>query len=77
MWASLRRTVSHVPRPELRSGWADSAKITAISSRGGANLITPVMLGRGVVLDVDHAALRRRLVLEPDLLAAHRDGRST
>jgi hypothetical protein len=36
MCAALRSTVSHVPSPESRLGWADSAKITAISRSGGA-----------------------------------------
>src|SRR5918995_1653290 len=48
MWASLRRIRSHVPRPELRSGWADRKKISPISSRGGtkriAERMAPMML---------------------------------
>ena len=43
MCAHLRRIRSHAPRPELRSGWADSAKITAISRIGGAKRLTERM----------------------------------
>ena len=32
--ASLRRTRSHAPSPESRSGWEDSKKISAISATG-------------------------------------------
>src|SRR3712207_5772921 len=74
MCASLRRTVSHIPSPELRSGWAERKKISPISSSGGAKrLSTPPMLGGRVVLDVDDAAFRRRLVLELDHFLAHGD----
>ncbi len=37
MCASLRSTVSHAPSPELRSGWAERKKISAISASGGAH----------------------------------------
>src|SRR5688500_11202007 len=43
MCASLRRIVSHVPRPELRSGWAERKKISPISSSGGANRLAARM----------------------------------
>src|SRR5215217_1379937 len=36
MWTSLRPIVSHVPSPELRSGWAEKKKISPISTSGGA-----------------------------------------
>jgi hypothetical protein len=35
MCAILRRIVSHTPRPEFRSAWAESAKITPIRTSGG------------------------------------------
>jgi hypothetical protein len=35
MWAVLRKTVSQTPRPEFRSAWAESAKMTHMSARGG------------------------------------------
>ena len=34
-WMIFRPIVSHTPRPELRSGWADRKKITAITRIGG------------------------------------------
>src|SRR3954464_1540324 len=36
-WMILRPIRSIVPRPELRSGWAERTKMTTISASGGAH----------------------------------------